>query len=195
VTTQIVRPAGAGSETAWVLAACTLVVALAGAVVSTHTTRTTVETVAAHQIDARRDLTPAEQGLYADLRIAADELNDGDLPPVADLADQGIAPFVADMSQVRRGDHDWQSLRRGAQVGYLGISHVPDVAGDLLLVIDDRGHDGHAHPGAEEPNVWLHRGESAAPPAQLDSDSLARAGWRQIIARFDAGVTRERHIP
>jgi len=192
VTTQIVRPAGAGYETAAVLAACTLIVALAAGLIGMHTTHAHVNTVAEHQIDARRDLTPAEQGLYADLRLAADELNDDAPPPVQALAEQGIAPFVADMSQVRRGGHDWQRLTRGAQAGYLGISHAPDVAGDLLLIVNEHGGDAHAHHDAHEPKVWLHRGESVAPPTELDPDSLARAGWRQIVAQFDAGVTRDR---
>jgi len=189
VATQIVRPAGAGSETAWVLAACALVVALSAVFVSTHTHSASVQTVAEYQIDARRDLTPAEQGLYADLRIAADELDDSALPSVEDLAGLGIAPFVADMSQARRGEHDWQKLTRGEQVGYLGISHAPDVAGDLLLIVDDHGQAAYE---TSEPNVWLHRGTLAMPPAQLDPDSLTRDGWRQIVAQFDAGVTRER---
>jgi len=194
VATQIVRPAGASYETASVLAACTLVVALAGTFIGVHTNHAPVPTVAEHQIDARRDLTPAEQGLYADLRIVADELDDLAPPPIAALADQGMAPFAADSSQVRRGGHDWQRLKRDARVGYLGISHAPDIAGDLLLIVHERPHEPFASPDVAEPDVWLHRGVPAIPPAQLDPDSLARAGWRQIIARFDAGVTRERPI-
>ncbi len=192
MATQTVRPAGAGHETAWVLAACALVLALAAAFVGVRTTSAPVEVVTEHQIDARRDLTPAEQGLYADLRIAADELSEGESPPVEELAELGIAPFVADMSHARRGGHTWQRLTRGAQTGYLGISGDPSVAGSLLLVVDNHGDGGHAHPDTSEPNVWLHRGETVSAPSHLDSDSLARAGWRQIVAQFDAGVTRER---
>jgi len=196
MATQIVRPAGAGSETVWVLIACALVVVLAAAFVGVRTTHAPVAAVAAHQIDARRDLTPAEQGLYADLRIADDEIHsDSGLPSVEELADQGLAPFVADISQVRRGDHVWQRLQRDAQVAYLGISRAPDVAGDLLLIEALPDETASAPEAANEPNVWLHRGESVPPPNQLDADSLARAGWHQIVAQFDAGVTRERRTP
>jgi len=199
VTTQIVRPAGAGYETAVVLSACALVVALAGTVIGTQSTQASVESIAAYQIDARRDLTPAEQGLYADLRIAVDELSDlGDLddlsdsalPSVATLAESGVAPFVADTSQARRGGHNWQRLSFGMQVGYLGISHNADIAGDLLWLVGDL-----KHADDREPNIWLHRGEPVtAAPSRLDPASLADAGWRQIVAQFDAGVTRERQV-
>ncbi len=195
MATQIIRPAGAGYETAWVLAACALVVASAAAFIGVRTAGVPVRTMAEHQIDARRDLTPAEQGLYADLRIAFDELSEDTLS-IEELAELGIAPFVADMSHERRGGHVWQRLVRGAQVAYLGVSREPAVAGTLLLVMGNRNDGGHVsthpHPDAGEPNIWLHRSQLVSAPSQIDADSLFRTGWRQIVAQFDAGVTRER---
>jgi len=164
---------------------------------------TSATAVAAHEADARRDLTAAEQGLYADLRIAADELHEDTLS-IKELAGLGIAPFVADMSQARRGGHVWQRLERGSFVGYLGISGEPAVAGALLLVVERHRPDSRASIDAHashisaasvealEPDIWLHRGERVSPPERFDAGSLARAGWRRIVAQFDAGVTRQR---
>ena len=197
MATQIIRPAGSGYETAWVLTACALVVVLAGIFIGARTVGPSVQVVAAHEVDARRDLTAAEQGLYADLRIAADELNAGESLSIEALADFGIAPFVKDMSHTRRGGHAWQRLERGSSVGYLGLSGDPVVAGALLLVVkshQDRhlSHASTAPVDAGEPDIWLHRGQHVSPPSQLDAETLARTGWLRIVAQFDAGVTRQR---
>ena len=67
---HVIRPAGAGHETLYVLLASLLIVALAAGVVWLRGEREDEQAIAAHQIDARRDLTAAEQGLYTDLRVA-----------------------------------------------------------------------------------------------------------------------------
>lgn len=73
-TTQIVRPAGAGHETLNVLLLCLLILALAGSVVAWRGVSHEPEPVASNQLDARRDLSAAEQGIYADLRVTLDEI-------------------------------------------------------------------------------------------------------------------------
>lgn len=206
-TVQVVRPAGAGHETTVVLAACALILAVAGTVVSLRAIRDVSQGVAAHQVDARRDLSPAEQGLYADLRVALDEIeadrgDAGAVPTVAALAEWGLPPFVQDPSSARRGGHTWTLQADGVARAYVGLSADTEVAGSLLMRVVPPGADGaedrHGHgtgstadEGHGEPDVWFHRTAVAAPTA-LDDAGLTRAGWRQIAARFDAGVTRQR---
>jgi len=72
--TQVVRPAGAGHETLYVLLVSLLIVALASTVVLLRGEREDEQVIASHQIDARRDLSAAEQGIYTDLRVAFDEI-------------------------------------------------------------------------------------------------------------------------
>ena len=67
-TTQVVRPAGAGHETLYVLLLCLIILAVAGSVIALHGESQEVAAVPSHQLDARRDLSAAEQGIYADLR-------------------------------------------------------------------------------------------------------------------------------
>ena len=69
---HVIRPAGAGHETLYVLLVSLLIVVLAATVVMLRGEREDEQTIASHQIDARRDLTAAEQGLYTDLRVAFD---------------------------------------------------------------------------------------------------------------------------
>ena len=74
-TTQIVRPAGAGHETLYVLLLCLMILAVAGSVVAWRGESQEVSSVGSHQLDARRDLSASEQGIYADLRVTLDEIH------------------------------------------------------------------------------------------------------------------------
>ena len=181
MTTQVVRPAGAGHETLYVLLLCLVILTVAGSVVAWRYESQEVTSVAAHQLDARRDLNAAEQGIYADLRVTLDEIQllreeSRTLPQPAQLAEEGFAPFVSDASSVSRGNHAWQLLGEQA---YLGTSPNPDVAGSFLLRIGDT------------PDIWLNRQHAVSPPADLSDAALNQSGWQQVIAQFDAGVTRQ----
>lgn len=181
---QVVRPAGAGHETLYVALVALLILVLAATVVSLHGEREDEPTIAAHQLDARRDLNAAEQGIYTDLRVAFDEIQarraeEPGLASVELLAEEGFAPFLADASAVTRGGHQWRQV--GA--AYLGQSPRVDTAGSFLLLVPE-AHDGAA-------DVWLNRNADAALPADLTASALQAAGWKQIAAHYDAGVTRQ----
>ena len=181
---QVVRPAGAGHETLYVLLFCLAVLACAGSVVFWHRQSEEVATIAAHQIDARRDLTASEQGIYADLRVTLDEIRllqqeQADLPSPQSLGEEGFAPFAQDASSVSRGSHVWLLLGQNA---YVGISKVPATAGSFVMRVN--GAD-------QQPDVWLNRSIDLTAPTDLSDQTLINAGWQQVIAQFDAGVTRQ----
>ena len=182
MSTQVVRPAGAGHETLYVLLLCLLIVAVAGSVVAWRYESQAVTSVAAHQLDARRDLSAAEQGIYADLRVTLDEIQllqqeQSALPTPAQLAEEGFAPFAQDASSVSRGGHRWQLL---APAAYLGLSQAPATSGSLLMRVQ-----------GSEPDIWLNRSANLAAPTDLSDQGLIAAGWQQVVAQFDAGVTRQ----
>ncbi|MHC6225258.1 DUF6162 family protein [Pseudomonas sp. X10] len=182
---QVVRPAGAGHETLYVLLASLLIVALAATVVTLRGERQDEVAIAAHQLDARRDLNAAEQGIYTDLRVAFDEIQmlreeNAATPSVETLADEGLPPFIEDASSASRGRHHWQWLNVGA---YLGQSQDNQVAGSFLLVLPAAAEG--------EADVWLRRDTAATVPQVLDHDALITAGWQQIATHYDAGVTRQ----
>lgn len=184
-TTQIVRPAGAGHETLNVLLLCLLILAIAGSVVAWRGVSHEPEPVATNQLDARRDLSAAEQGIYADLRVTLDEIRllreeQQAVPTPQNLADEGFAPFAQDASSVSRGGHAWQLL---ADTVYFGQSQTPAVAGSFVMLL---GADDKA-----APDIWLNRDAAVQAPAQFSADALSAAGWKQIVAQYDAGVTRE----
>ena len=183
-TTHVVRPAGAGHETLYVLLLCLMILAVAGSVVAWRHESQETSNVSSHQLDARRDLSASEQGIYADLRVTLDEIHllrqvQQTLPTPEALADECFAPFAQDASSVSRGAHAWQLLDAKA---YFGQSQAPAVAGSLLmrLTADD-----------EAPDIWLNRAADLKAPTDLTDAALESAGWRQIVAQFDAGVTRQ----
>lgn len=184
-THQVVRPAGAGHETLNVLLLCLLILALAGSVVAWRGVSHEPEPVATHQLDARRDLSAAEQGIYADLRVTLDEIRllreeQATLPTPQNLADEGFAPFAQDVSSVSRGGHEWQLL---AGTAYFGHSQAPAVAGSFVMLLSTDN--------SAAPDIWLNRDTGVQAPAQLTDTALSAAGWKQIVAQYDAGVTRE----
>jgi hypothetical protein len=183
-TTQVIRPAGAGHETLYVLLLCLVILAVAGSVVLWRGEPQELSIVSSHQLDARRDLSASEQGIYADLRVTLDEIHllrqeQQALPSPATLADEGFAPFARDASSVSRGGHVWQLLD---STGYFGHSQAPKVAGSFLLRLTTAD---------DAPDIWLNRDSQAATPADLSDAALESAGWQQIVAQFDAGVTRQ----
>jgi hypothetical protein len=183
-TTQIVRPAGAGHETLNVLLLCLMILAIAGSVVAWRHEPQDVSTVSSHQLDARRDLSASEQGIYADLRVTLDEIHllrqeQQTLPSPEALADEGFAPFAQDASSASRGGHAWQLL---ADKAYIGQSQTPTVAGSFLMRLTA---------GDDAPDIWLNRATGIKAPADLTDATLESAGWQQIVAQFDAGVTRQ----
>ncbi|WP_457967908.1 DUF6162 family protein [Pseudomonas sp. R4-84] len=184
-THHVVRPAGAGHETLYVLLLCLIIVLGAGSVVAWHGETQDVTHVQSNQLDARRDLSAAEQGIYADLRVTLDEIrilreSELALPGPQALADEGFAPFAQDASSVTRGGHAWQLLGEKA---YFGASATPSIAGSFLMRISETS-------GAP-PDIWLNRSNPATAPAVLDDAALSASGWQQIVAQFDAGVTRQ----
>ncbi|MFJ7883125.1 DUF6162 family protein [Pseudomonas sp. NPDC096917] len=181
MSTHVVRPAGAGHETLSVLLLCLLILCVAGSVVAWRHESQETPSVAAHQLDARRDLNAAEQGIYADLRVTLDEIQllreeVSALPQPEQLAEEGFAPFASDASSVSRGNHVWQLLGEQA---YLGVSPKPEVAGSFLMRI------------SAQPDVWLNHNNTVSAPTDFSDAALNQDGWQQVIAQFDAGVTRQ----
>lgn len=180
---QTVRPAGAGHETALVALASALILGAAVLAVGLRPAASAAPVPAAHQLESRTGLTAAEQGLYADLKMAAEEIAAlrramGRPPAPDELAAEALPPFAVDASAAARGGHAWIMVEKGRDVAYVGLSAAPDLAGSMVLLMDGRG-----------PAVWLKR-TAETPPAALDEAALIGAGWKQLTSTFSAGVTR-----
>ncbi|TEA79618.1 DUF6162 family protein [Allopusillimonas ginsengisoli] len=206
MTTQVIRPAGAGHETLLIGLLCACILGLAGLFIAWRAAPEVASTLAAHQIDARRSLSPAEQGIFADLRVALSEILDAGgatLPTISQLQALYLPPFTQDASALRRGAHQWHRVHDGVNVAYVGLSTSLQEAGSMLLLVPEKGAqlpDAHHHAAGQgasdtgEPDIWLSRAEATL-PASLEQPALIRAGWQQLVAQFDASVTREKRQP
>jgi len=191
MTVVVVRPAGAGHETLWVALAAAVVLALAALVVGWRAGPAAAPALAAHQVDARTGLNPAEQGVHADLLVAADEIaalqaGDPAAPGVERLRDLGQPPFSVGPESRARGGHEWRLRVLSHHLAYIGRSAAPDTAASFVLRVPVAG-DAHAHGGEVE--VWV--GPSGGWPDAVDAAALVRQGWRRVVTRHDAGVTRQ----
>jgi hypothetical protein len=195
---QTVRPAGAGHEALWVLLAALAIVLAAALLIGVRVQPAAAAALAPHQIDARGELNAAEQGVLADLLVAAEEIlaladSERALPPLQRLRELDLPPFDTGLEGAARGGHEWRQLQRGPHLAYVGRSAAPAVAASFLLRLplpaagDHAGHEGHE----ASADVWLRREAAAAWPEQFDDASLVRQGWRQVVTRYDAGVTRQ----
>jgi hypothetical protein len=187
-TSVTVRPAGAERETLFVALLCLAILLAAATVVGLRTRTLEVAAVAEWQIDARDGLTTAEQGINADLRVAAGDiafaLENGTTPTPEDLADEALPPFARDAATAGRGGHLWTLMPvEDGFAGWLGRTAAGEVAGSLLLRIATK----HEADGAV--SVWLNRSADAA-LADLSNEALIAAGWKEIVSRYDASVTR-----
>lgn len=198
MSTQVVKPAGAGHETLWVLLASACILLAAAMVIGARAQPLAAAALSPNQIDARTQLNAVEQGVHADLLVAADEITalvatDKLLPRVEQLREMELPPFAVGAGAGTRGGHEWRATTQGHEVAYVGRSAAPDVAASMLLRLPaaqsaGEAPDAHGHGG--EPEVWVQREGPAAWPEQLDDASLTRQGWRQVVVRYDAGVTR-----
>ena len=201
MSTQVVRPAGAGHETLWVLLAAAGVLALAALVVGVRSQAPAASALATHQVDARTQLNAAEQGVHADLLVAADEIaalrdEDQAMPTLDRLRERGLPPFAPGPEARARGAHEWRSSPQGQDLAFVGRSAEPQVAASLLLRVPATvgpAADGHAHEHAVE--IWIQREGPVAWPEGIDGPALGRQGWRQVVTRYDAGVTRKDTAP
>lgn len=189
--TRLVRPAGAGAETVLVLILCGVILIASSVIVALRTAPAAPKPLADWQIDARMDLTAAEQGINADLRIAADEiavdLQGGEVPTAEDLAAEALAPFVKDVTTNARGGHVWETIEgRDGFAGWLGRSASLDLAGSMLLRMTANGETAQK----AGISVWLKRSPVSA-VASLTDEALISSGWKEITSRYDASVTRD----
>ncbi len=198
MTVQVVRPAGAGHETLWVLLTAVAVLLVAALVVGVRTQPQAAMALAAHQLDARTQLNAAEQGVHADLLVAAEEIlaiqeADQAMPELAQLREMALPPFAGGPDARARGAHEWRAVQQEHEFALVGRSAAPELAASFLLrlPLDPPGDSkAHAHSG-EAVDIWVQREGAPHWPQQIGDAALMRQGWRQVVTRYDAGVTRK----
>lgn len=195
MTDVVVKPAGIGAENKYLLLLVLAIVLLSAAVILLDRTPLPEHQYEENQLDAGRDLNPVEQGIYADLKSAAEEirwqLEAGTAPSIESLAADFIPPFVQDAVSDERGHHQWQLQQLPEQSLYWGLSGNAVQAGSFLLLIGD--HDNQTAESSNPSSIWYHPGSAESIDSHTDklsTSELHHQGWLQVVSHFNASVTR-----
>lgn len=131
--------------------------------------------LASHQRSAFTELNAQEQGLYGDLRAAAEEIRAlyaelGAWPEPAVLAAQAVPPFVADAGWAQRGRHAWRRLdaHSPTHVVYWGKAD----AGEWALVLS-----------GDTVAVWRRASKPDGALPQAIPEMLALDSWVELVPR------------
>lgn len=171
---EVAAADGRGERRGVMLAAAVLLLAWAAGV-GLRPWRPAGTELAAHQVSAFDVLTPLEQGLFNDLRAAADEIRvrqrqEQAWPEPAALAAEAIPPFTPDAAWAQRGRLAWRRLDAHAPTHAVYWGRNPASEWALVLTVDAAA-------------VWRRtpREDSAIP--QAIPEMLVLDGWQELVPR------------
>ena len=141
------------------------------------------------QISAYSDLDGADQAIYNQLQVAAEEivlmhLFNGVWPDWEDFQEVYLPPFYRDLGWEQNGAIEWRLVvanddenGNGLTLYHGGEGEIPG-QGAWMVRID------HSHAGGEqisEPTIWWHPEADAPPPPQTGVSAFILEGWRQVV--------------
>lgn len=186
---QTVPPNKATRETIYVILAAVLVVFLSVIIIHfNQRPHDDVTSLQSFETSARYDLTPAEQGIFADLLLVYEDWllqqKSAANPSIDMLIADNWPPFTDVAEHKNRGAHQWQKIHRNGRDAYLGLSQDKTLAGDFLWVLPPSRENASLADLA----VWTTQDSSAAGTASLTdltTEQLIAAGWRKINRQND----------
>ncbi len=190
--TQIVPPSVNRWETVMLVLAITSMVIFTAIYAETYGIEEKEQEILDWQVSAYDGLQGADQAIYNELLVAADEIYymnyyNGYWPLDADFQDALLPPFYRDLSWERNGALTW-TLKDVVQEGeaqgltlYHGGNSKAAGQGAFLLIID------HKHAGNSQINgssIWWHADTNVAVPETSKITSIVLHGWKQVVPYF-----------
>lgn len=197
MATQIVSPAGKGSESLYLLVITACIFASCAFLISLTTGKEEERTLQAYQIDAFADLNGKELAVFNNLRTSALEIDsfhkeegsDAPWPTVEQLEEDGLPPFLQDVSWKKSGGYIWtRSLQPKGNIDlavFIGHPQDNDCGSMLLLFTHEHGKkQGNVTDKAEHPayEIWYHRARYQPLPDTFTDQIFIAAGWKEICA-------------
>lgn len=178
---ETVAPNKATFETFYVCVAALAVVFFSAVIIHfNQRSHTDAATLQPFEISVRYDLTPAEQGIFADLLLVYEDWlqqNPADPnPTLAMLLADNWPPFTDRAEQKNRGAHRWQKIRLNGQDAYLGQSQNRQLAGHFLWILPPSRQNATLNDLA----IWLNKSPPVPALTDLTPASLIAAGWKKI---------------
>jgi hypothetical protein len=185
---DIVHPADARGETYGLLIALLVVVVAWTSLIHCRSRDEERVGLEVWQVGAFNGLNATEQGLFGDLRVAAEEVHQayldqkGTWPRVDTLQVEGIAPFTRDKAWSNRGKIEWsdrlENERSLDKIIFLGLRSDSGITGSFLLEV-------HHHKQVDQDGppyrIWHHPGRPES-PIDATWSSLVQTGWKEIVA-------------
>jgi hypothetical protein len=145
--------------------------------------------------DEQRMFRELQEGLLESENIRS---TTGAWPDAPALAEQGIPPYAPDPT--RRVAYDWQVVKSGVYINYVGVAQTPNAPGWLVLIQepqagappDPAAEDEDHHKLVNGPmlhvSIWVHSdGRRIAQPSGTASVKLVQMpqaeGWTQLYAK------------
>lgn len=132
----------------------------------------------AYQISAYEDLSNVDNSFYSDLSNALVDIEmltaeEGKLPEIQTLEEEGISPFVKDQLWENRGALEWQLLKKNGKAYYLGISKNVNVVGNFLIALQEEEIAGS--------KIYFNQEQDDGRSLPHTLDSLEEH-WKEILA-------------
>ena len=190
--TQIIPPSLNRWESALLALALVVLVAFTTLYARTYGIEEKEQQILDWQISAYDGLQGADQAIYNELLVAADEIYymnyyNGYWPKDEDFQDAFLPPFYRDLSWERNGSLTWtlkDVIQEGEAQGltlYHGGGGTLPGQGAFLLIID------HKHAGNAQINgssIWWHPDTNVAVPETSKISSIVLHGWKQVVPYF-----------
>ncbi len=191
-SSQVIPPSINRWETVMLVIALAFMFSFTGFYAETYGLEEKEQEILDWQVSAYDGLQGADQAIYNELLVAADEIYymsyyNGYWPDDPDFQDALLPPFYRDLSWENNGSVKWtlkDVLQEGEAQGltlYHGNGGTLENQGSWLLVID------HKHAGNAQINgssiFW--NPDSAAPvPDTSKITSIVLHGWKQVVPYF-----------
>lgn len=198
----VIRPAGSGTETRFVLLAALVTALVCGGAVLLRNVAATAKEAPSWQVDAFKELSPEELGVFNALYTAAPEIEMiheemGGWPTADALAAEYIPPFVEDAAWEKNGAMGWFRVAMASPgkhiVLYVGRPQKESGIGTFMLVMlhDHVKKEGNAGGSTHAPfEIWLHASPAVDVPNLITDQALISRGWREVVARKGEQETR-----
>ena len=197
---QTVVSENRGHEGYWIAFLCALILMIGALLLPYNSVNHQHNNLQAHQV-LITELTPPPLSMIAELRLAYEEIhyfheaNQAWLS-VQQLEADWIAPFVKDKSWAHQGEHQWSKIAPGiyqsnpAQGGPRYLLNSQDQPLDIW--IDFKNTTPQASIIKVNVNAQVNS-DVKARPKTLDTTSLIKAGWTQVVFESEQNASEHGH--
>ncbi len=195
MATQIVSPAGKGSESIYLLSVAMVIVLVCGTLIFLTTAREEQRRLRGYELDAFTELNARELAVFNTLRTAALEINDMHnegsgvtlWPTIEQLQEEALPPFALDIASEKSGKYRWQRVVRpqGDIDLAIYIGHPEERGCGTMVLLLSHGHhwqESNSSGAAQNPpfTIWYHPAAVQPLPDIFTAQAFIAAGWKEI---------------